>query len=268
MQKLVSEKYKIAIDNLCTFLPQDRVGSFSGFDSKMLLKETEKSISASQHLYQVHEQLMELEKEILESDNNLQTIQDKADTLQNEVNRLEREKELMEERAKYMEQLQLLKQKLAWVRFEAKRLTAVELKDQRKEMKRRLATSREQLVPVEQEIEHIQEDLSRNTERKNALARVINSTLKQSDGGLKKAEKYSDEIEDLKLTLTEMDSTYRRAKNKVIDFQGRVEQYQQLLDTIAPEKDLVEVYRQAHQEQREIREKMRLVKIELQRYQQ
>lgn len=44
VQKLVSETYNISIDNLCTFLPQDKVGSFSGFDSKQMLLETEVSL--------------------------------------------------------------------------------------------------------------------------------------------------------------------------------------------------------------------------------
>lgn len=44
VQKLVKETYNISIDNLCTFLPQDKVGSFSGFNQIDLLRETEKTL--------------------------------------------------------------------------------------------------------------------------------------------------------------------------------------------------------------------------------
>jgi chromosome segregation ATPase len=65
VKELVSEKYNINIDNLCTFLPQDKVGNFSGFDKQALLLETEKSLSST--LYETHQQLIKLEKELQSS---------------------------------------------------------------------------------------------------------------------------------------------------------------------------------------------------------
>lgn len=249
-------------------MPQDRVGSFSGFDSKMLLKETEKSISSSQHLYLTHEELIALEKEILDSDTNLHTIEVKAAKLQEEVNRLEREKELMEERELYMKQLHLLKQKLAWVQFEAKRQKAVELKDQRKELKNQLAKARDQIQPIKTEIERIEEDLSRNTARKSSLAKVIHSTLRQYESGFTKSEKFMDEIESCQIHLNEIDTNYRRAQLKVTDCQKRVELQEGVMATFPPESEMVEAHKSAHQEQRAIRDKMSVIKHELTRYQQ
>lgn len=40
VKELVTKKYHISVDNLCQFLPQDRVGSFSGFGPEELLIET------------------------------------------------------------------------------------------------------------------------------------------------------------------------------------------------------------------------------------
>ena len=36
LREQIQKNFSILIDNLCTFLPQDRVGSFSGFNSKAL----------------------------------------------------------------------------------------------------------------------------------------------------------------------------------------------------------------------------------------
>lgn len=96
--RLVTETYHIAVDNLCTFLPQDRVGSFSGFDSKALLRETEKSMSGSKHLFHQHEELIERERDIRTSSGSVETIADKLRQLEEESKLLEKEKERMQER--------------------------------------------------------------------------------------------------------------------------------------------------------------------------
>lgn len=96
VKKLVSEDYGIAVDNLCTFLPQDKVGNFSGFNYQALLCETEKSLGAN--LYEKHQKLIQLEGELKSSGTTVETIADRLKALEDENERLEREKERMEER--------------------------------------------------------------------------------------------------------------------------------------------------------------------------
>ncbi len=243
------------------------MGSFSGFDSKMLLRETEKSISSDMHLYETHEELIDLEKEILESDTNLQAIQNRAETLQIEVNRLEREKKLMEEREKFMKQLKLLQQKMAWVKFEERRQIAVELRQERKTLKAELTKAREKVDPIREEIGEIKQDLNRNTQRKNALAKVINSSKRQYESELKKGENCMDTIDGLKVDLTDIDANHRRKKNKVLDRQKQLEDAEAVYNSFVSHEVLEKAHRDAHQEQKESREKINLIKRELQRHQ-
>lgn len=51
VQQLVTETYGIQIGNLCTFLPQDKVGNFSAIKPQELLLETEKTLSQEQYFY-------------------------------------------------------------------------------------------------------------------------------------------------------------------------------------------------------------------------
>ena len=64
LREIVSEKYCISIGNLCTFLPQDKVGSFSGFTPQQIMHETMKTLSTSQHLFTTYEELVQAEKEL------------------------------------------------------------------------------------------------------------------------------------------------------------------------------------------------------------
>jgi len=61
VKAIVVEDYKIMVDNLCVFLPQDHVGSFSGFNCQKLLTETEKALSREQ-LYDKHMELITMQK--------------------------------------------------------------------------------------------------------------------------------------------------------------------------------------------------------------
>ena len=267
VQKLVSETYRIAIDNLCTFLPQDRVGSFSGFDSKMLLEETEKSVSGTQHLYEMHMDLISLEKEILESDGNLQSIEDKAQNLQNEVDQLEKMKDLMEERKAYVKQQNLLTQRLAWVRFETQRDEAVALKEKKKEVKNQLKTAMEGIAPIAKEIEHIKQDLDRNKQRKSQLTKSMHNLKKAMESGLIKFEKFQDEIENNQTDLSVIDSEHRRAKVKVDECRQKVEDNESILSQFPPQEELKATHREAHEKQRAIREQLKVVKNELSQHQ-
>ena len=44
MKELVEKELKINVFNMCCFLPQEKVGEFSGFDDKQLLQETERAL--------------------------------------------------------------------------------------------------------------------------------------------------------------------------------------------------------------------------------
>ena len=64
-EKEVKEKVAslhIRVENLCTFLPQDKVGDFSGYNPKQILVETCKAVDEKE-LYDVYQQLIKDEAE-------------------------------------------------------------------------------------------------------------------------------------------------------------------------------------------------------------
>jgi len=56
------KKLHIQVDNLCQFLPQDKVSSFAAMNSIQLLKETERAVGQDE-LVELHEKLAELKKQ-------------------------------------------------------------------------------------------------------------------------------------------------------------------------------------------------------------
>ena len=61
----IMETAKIQIDNLCQFLPQDKVGEFARMNPVQLLKATENAITDSD-LLTTHEAIIELQRNLAE----------------------------------------------------------------------------------------------------------------------------------------------------------------------------------------------------------
>ena len=240
IQKLVSETYKIAIDNLCTFLPQDRVGSFSGFDSKMLLTETEKCVSGSQHLFTVHQQLKELESQILSSGSNLQTIQENVSRLTAETERLASEKQLMEERQSSLDEKQLLLQKRAWVQFDTSREVALALKGERKQLGEQVKKLHASFAPYEDALAQADHLLRANKEKSSTYERATRSSLRQFEVGEAKAVKYIDGMDAIQVDLNLLDTTKRRAEENVIKCRHQLEGAEAMLNDWPPLEELVQ----------------------------
>ena len=77
VREIVGGIYNIQIDNLCTFLPQDKVGNFSGFTDQERLLETEKTLPTNQFFYKRHMELIEKEEEIDSDISNVESIKDR-----------------------------------------------------------------------------------------------------------------------------------------------------------------------------------------------
>jgi chromosome segregation ATPase len=238
VKKLVSEVYHIQIENLCTFLPQDRVGSFSGFNSKQLLLETEKSVSGTKHLYEDHQRLIELEADLLSSESNLETVKVEVDQLEQDVKRLEEAKKLMEEREESMKMQDLYRQKMLWVEFEELRTLAVQKKNEKTEIKKLLKKATAGLQPLQQEIQELEREYAGGKQRRVALNRKTESCMKIYHRCLQKIEKHQDQIDELQSELEAIESTQRRAEKEVEIRRRAVEDAKAVLKDYPSEEEI------------------------------
>ncbi len=248
--ELVSETYKIAVENLCTFLPQDKVGSFSGFNAQELLIETEKSVSGTQHLYNQHQRLIKMEEDMLNSDVDLDTAKNELKKLEQQLESLEREKNLMEQRQDSVVKLQLYEQKYAWVKFDVKRKETVVLKDRKTELQHQLKEARKEQQPLRQKIDTLQYTLSQGMQRRVNLEREMEKAFNDHIRAKDMADKYQDAIDDVTTEIRTIDSNMRRARDKVKEHQLAVERSEAVLHDLPPMDELMETYNKSHEELR------------------
>jgi chromosome segregation ATPase len=110
----------IQLDNLCQFLPQDRVVAFAQMSPTELLLETEKAFGARE-LFEQHTRLMEDKQGMKELETAVASTAASVETLKTVNAGLERDVERFQARAALLEKVEAMKAKLPWVRYEAAR---------------------------------------------------------------------------------------------------------------------------------------------------
>ncbi len=229
LQKLVTEGYNISIDNLCTFLPQDRVGDFSGLTDQQRLIETQKTW-AGQLCYQTHQELIEAEEKIVQSAGQVDTVKKEVDSLQQQLEPMEREKERMEDRKRAEEQAKLLKQKLVWLDFEDTRTKAVQAKDDKLRAKAEMEAAQKDFQPLRDEVER----LGTHVKTAEGVMRNMDATIQRHTADMKKQidkfNKHDDEIETLMNDIMSLSQLRQKRKD---EYQKCLEQLKVLQESVA-----------------------------------
>ncbi|RHY96821.1 hypothetical protein DYB26_006707, partial [Aphanomyces astaci] len=116
----VLSKAKIQIDNLCQFLPQDKVGDFSRMTPTQLLKATQAAIGNGE-LAEQQEEILKMEKENSTSNHDLVAARARLETKRSENLQRQRDVERIREQEARRVELANLKNKLLWVQYTEQR---------------------------------------------------------------------------------------------------------------------------------------------------
>lgn len=238
IRSIVSQVYNISIDNLCTFLPQDRVGSFSGFNSKQLLEETEKSLSGSQHLFETHQTLIKLEAEFLTGDNNVDAIQKRLRALEVDFASMEREKQRMQERQQALDNIDLLEKKIIWLKYDEIRSRCIELKGEKDAARKALDAARLTVAPMEEQaaqLQHKVQQISSRLQTLDSASQQANAEMKKQ---VQKYENHASDMDEVVCQLGTLDAAKRIAIRELEKYQELLAAEEAKLDTMPKEEDL------------------------------
>lgn len=253
VRERVSKEFQIQIDNLCTFLPQEKVGNFSGFDSRALLLETEKTLSKDNGLYNTHMELIALQEELNGGDDQVESLQAKLHTLEVETTRLEGMVQKMEARRRAEEQADLLRKKILWLRHDHVQRELLDLRESKEEIKRKYEELLDEHEPLEVAHAKAKERLEKVNEEYNEFDKEIQRYKKEMEKHKQKYETYDDQIEETYHDLLTIDRNRAEMESTVETHQERVQKLQ--LDPFASMSvdDLRESLEQAKKDQNALR---------------
>ena len=188
VERAVAE-FRIQVDNLCQFLPQDKVHDFSRLDSKGLLDSTVDAVGEVQ-LKERHQELKLIQKSVGEGEElflrKRQMLQEKKDQCQ----RLEEEVRAFDEKRKIEEKLVLIEGRLSWSKFSESRREAKRKQDAQKEVKQRW-------LELETSVNPLKTSLAKATNKRDVLEKKLQADNVKIKESMKKAKTHSVNIERL-----------------------------------------------------------------------
>uniref|UniRef100_A0A8C0C0X4 Structural maintenance of chromosomes protein 5 n=1 Tax=Buteo japonicus TaxID=224669 RepID=A0A8C0C0X4_9AVES len=228
----------IQVDNLCQFLPQDRVGEFAKLSKIELLEATEKSVGPPE-MYQFHCEL----KNFREKERELEVNKDKTNSLEKMRQRLERYKQDVEryhERKRHLDLIEMLERKRPWVEYENVRQQHEEVKQSRDQAKEELKNLKEMQFPVKKKIQETEEyfknlDIKIRDKVGASEIKDVSQKCKQKQDALEMKDKQIEEIHQA-LRMKKDEEMDRQVK--IHNTQKMIEEWKNELSTMAVSADL------------------------------
>ncbi len=164
----------IQIDNLCQFLPQDKVVEFAAMTPVELLRSTQRAV-ASQEMIETHEQLKEYRRKQKDVQASCAVDQDTLSNLETRHRMQEADVERMREREQIVKRVSMLEATRPFPAYREIKNAFTEAKDKRKEAESELAGLKKDVDPSMRDLnakEHYKEQIQAVIgERKHAISK-------------------------------------------------------------------------------------------------
>lgn len=235
-----TRSYNIQIDNLCQFLPQDRVVEFAGLNPIDLMRETQRAAAPPQVL-ENHENLKKLGKKFKEISNDFESDRATLKAMEDRQAALQQDVERLRERQEVMQKIELLEKARPFIAYTAARNSSNQAKESFRKSQRELEELQEQVQPMT--------DAPRNKMRYRDL---LEKCVKERKTLVEKKEeemsrfkdrvlaKYDDEKQKLENEKEAERKAERGRKDTITKLKTKIEKLKELLENEPPEINLHE----------------------------
>eukprot|EP00092_Neocalanus_flemingeri_P024188 GFUD01026235.1.p1 GENE.GFUD01026235.1~~GFUD01026235.1.p1 ORF type:complete len:1076 (+),score=430.02 GFUD01026235.1:59-3286(+) len=146
VERLVA-KFRIQVDNLCQFLPQDKVHDFSRLNSKGLLDSTVDAVGEVE-LKEKHKELKELQKGMNEGGELFERKRQMLVEKTEQCRRLEEDVKAFDEKAKIEKKITQLEGRMVWSKYQEVRRITKETKERSNQAKKRWEEQEVKMNPL------------------------------------------------------------------------------------------------------------------------
>ncbi|KAL7719471.1 Tyrosine kinase [Entamoeba marina] len=209
------KEYSIMVDNLCQFLPQERVSKFADLNPQELLRETERA-TGTVDLVEKHEKIIEEQNSCDDHKTKFIDKKTEVDKAQSEVAKLEKYVKEKRENEKNQTRLKNLQLKRPWAIFEESRKKAQELQKQKKELEAQLSDCLAEKQPIEIKYHELQNKMKKYDKLVSDRRNKWKANEKEIDESIKKKNALDEKIREMKKEK-EMTAKRMEVKTKKID---------------------------------------------------
>uniref|UniRef100_A0A8C2T557 Structural maintenance of chromosomes protein 5 n=1 Tax=Coturnix japonica TaxID=93934 RepID=A0A8C2T557_COTJA len=212
----------IQVDNLCQFLPQDKVGEFAKMSKIELLEATEKSIGPPE-MYQFHCKL----KNLKEKERELEIVcKGKVNSLEKMKQRAERYKQDVDryhECKRHLDLIDMLERKRPWVEYETVRQQHESVKQRRDQAKEELKNLKEKQSPLAKKNQEYEEF-------SNSLNIKIRNTADEIKDVSQKCKTKQDALEVKDKQISDINQALRMKKDEEMDRKKKIQSAYKMID--------------------------------------
>jgi structural maintenance of chromosomes protein 5 len=216
--------FNIQVDNLCQFLPQDKVSEFAALSPVELLQQTQRA-AAPEEMLEQHESLKQLRKEQKALDYQLERDKENLGTQESRQEGLRAEVQRLEERNQILENIMVLKKTIPFVEYRTARDQHVIFKEKKKEAQKCLRKFEAELAPTLESI--MQKD--NYTERITAAVRDRKNAVDDTE---KEAVKLTKAIEMIDGEIQEKHSKIESEKKEEVNRRNDLNKLQRAITTL------------------------------------
>jgi len=219
----------VQIDNLCQFLPQDKVSEFAKLTPVELLIETEKA-AAPGDVYEQHQQLIELRAKEREITGKLEEQNRKLTTLSKLNETMEALVQKIQQREEHLKKIKLLERKRPWVEYSEAREACERLRGTKNTRKKELEQAEAKFAPLKNALKEKQEEL-KSAEKKRGK---LNEKVDKMRDGLNKLvgndlDRVVSEVERIKSEIFGQRQQRKIRETQITDLKRVVRQLEQEL---------------------------------------
>ena len=239
----------IQIDNLCQFLPQDKVVEFAAMTPVELLRSTQRAV-ASQEMIDMHETLKDLRRKQKDIQANHAADQEQLDNLESRQRLQEADVERMRERQQVERHIEMLEVARPFAAYRSARSAHGKLKEKRKVAQNELTRLEKEVEPslrAANAKEQYKAQISAAvTERKN----TINKAERQADAIDKKFKDLQDKHNELVAADSAEKSGGKKHRQEIVRLEGTINQLKRQMEAEPSELD-VQAYNRRIREKRD-----------------
>jgi len=213
VERLVA-KFRIQVDNLCQFLPQDKVHDFSRLNSKGLLDSTVDAVGEVE-LKEKHKELKELQKGMNEGEELFERKKQMLVEKTEQCRRLEEDVKAFDEKVKIEKKLSLLAGRLVWSKYQEVRKITKETKERSNQAKQRWEEQEVKMNPLKSALK----DARKKKAGLESKLQDFNVSIKNCMGKAKthsqNIEKLEERVEAVEEELEEIDRREEEKKTEM-----------------------------------------------------
>lgn len=249
----LAKSFSIQIDNLCQFLPQDKVCEFAALTPVELLNSTQRA-AAPEHMLEWHDHLKQFRAEQKKAQLQQATEQETLANLDGRQQVLRADVERLQERANIQKRLALLEKARPFAKYRVARLRLVEAKKKSKE-------SQVELKKLEEEVEPSLRAVNRKQTYAHQMEKVVRDRAKEverredvADKAVQKQKELGEQIVDLNREIEAETDGDKQRKNSMAKIDGDIKRLERQLDEAPVEFDPLAYNEKIREKHRAIRD--------------